>query len=241
MRIRAFAAVVAAVMMVSLVAPAAFANTVPPSVGTVQGTATVGKTRTFCNNNGTSDVGGAGLGLPLVSKAKNAYYKFGGAVNLITAQAPNVILGARLDVCGDLGPILPQVGSIDPVRQKNPPPPPGIGAACGASRGTNGKGKLVGGGITVWLKHLGWASAIGGVLPITGRAYTDATGSADGKPKSNDPAGGSQIVALINARGAAPCATKADMLNPPIGTGKKDPNGTQGARAFDVDGVFAVV
>ena len=178
--------------------------------GSLMGTARVGKNRTFCNHDGTSDVHGPGLGLPNQA-TKNAYWQLETPVRSLV----NLHVGL-LKACGRLTKMNSNVNG-------------GMGAACGASKGWDGRGTVhfPDKGVTIWLKELGWKVSVGGTLPVTGRAVQapDETAAKQKLPNSND-----LVVADVNARGDG-C------------TGKNDANkdAGPGARDFAVVGTYEIV
>lgn len=211
--------IVATLMLGLLVAPAS-ANKVkdkdgqPGGVkdaGTFSGVAKVGKFRSFCEHDGDSDVHGPGIGTP-DDPTKNAYYELETTVD--SAFKPGAPDGA-LKVCGRLTKMVSSAGG-------------GVGAACGASKGWDGKGTvdwLEPGKPTVWLKNLVWKASVGGTLPVTGEAnqeFEEDESKEKGKPDF--------IVATVQAQGAAPCLTK---------TGTKH-NKSGGATDFIVVGSYEI-
>lgn len=167
-------------------------------VGTFTGKATVGKTMTDCGNDGKGVVTGGGLGLPS-TEDKEAFYR------LSTTVSDSPSGPGKLDVCGHV----------------HPNGTTGIGAACGSSSGDHGKGKIVfdNGGV-VWLNNVGWADAVGGVLPISGDAD-------DTVMKGNK----ATITGLVVATGGAACLSKAGSKDGSDGNGA-------GATSFDVVGWY---
>ena len=216
--------IVSALMLGLLVAPAS-ANKikdkdgVPGGVkdaGAFVGTATVGKWRTHCDHDGESDVGGPGIGLPVVNGTKNAYYEL--TTEIDSVFKPAVLEDGVLKVCGRLTKVVDEAGG-------------GLGAACGASKGWDGKGTidwdddLYPGKPTIWLKDLVWKTSVGGTLPVTGEANQapdEEASKEKGKPDF--------IVATVQAQGATPCASK---------TGTK-PNKSGGATTFNVAGTYEI-
>ena len=158
--------------------------------GATPGDVKVGKNRTFCNHDGTSDVSGPGIGLP-TQATKNGYWMATLAVRSLVNQHVGT-----LKACGRLTKMNSNVNG-------------GMGAACGASKGWDGRGSIhfPDKGVTIWLKELGWKVSVGGTLPVTGRAVqaADEPTAKQKLPNSND-----QVVAEINASGAAACANKND-------------------------------
>lgn len=196
--------VLAAVVALSLGLPGpALANKVTPKVGpeepglkdfgTIQaGTMRVGKNRTFCTNDGSSDVSGPGLGLPVSNTRKNAYY----AVEATVSSLANAHTGA-LRFCGRLDKVKSNVAG-------------GTGAACGASKGWAGKGTIVfpAKGVTIWLHNLGWKTTAGGTAIVTGYA-NQAANEQEAKAKFNNQRR-DWIKMGVQAAGAAACLTKND-------------------------------
>lgn len=114
--------------------------------GTLSAVMRVGKTRTGCANDGTSAVGGGGLGL-LTQGRKNAYYEFGntlGDPNAVTSVFNGHV--GYFKICGRLDKEFSNVAG-------------GFGAACDAAKGWEGKGTITypanPGKPTIWLSHLG--------------------------------------------------------------------------------------
>lgn len=149
--------VIAAMLVFGAFAPAAQADLGDTADIAVQGTATVGKnfkSEAPCTKQGLGEPQGKGLVLPspVGNKAhgKTAVYRLQTTVVVASAAAPVPPTGV-LNVCG----------YIAPTDQ-------GLGAACGASRGHDGQGKLVVGDRTYKIYNLGWNNAVGGTLPVRG-------------------------------------------------------------------------
>lgn len=185
----------AVAMMVGMLAVPAAAN---PNlgqlgaVGTFVGEAKVGKliTAGSCDNsNHQPTLGGGGLGLPELKRAKNGWYTLKTTLTAVTT-VPSLVQGDLL-ACGRLW----AAGSVG----KAP-----IGAACGASSSNSGFGSALGKKLT----NLGWATAIGGLLPVTGR-------TAEGPDKKK----GGHVIALVLASGAVPCTDKSAGAKPNSGAG----------------------
>lgn len=192
--------------------------------GTVMGTVRVGKVATTCTKTDGGVPAGAGLGFPVASSTKNAYFLAEGTVTSVTHGAGDV------RICGFL----------EPALSAAPPAPgqikPGIGAACGFSKGHGGQGYISFGGPpsearhVIWLNNVGWKSTAGGVLPMTGEASTTANKGMD---KDGDR--GSQINLPSLGQGGAACADKRDA--PPFGAGPKN---NEGATTFAWRGGYAI-
>lgn len=126
----------------------------------INGTATVGKNfKVACGNDGKGEPQGKGLVFPSpinTSKApgKTAVYRLSTVVTMLTLADAGK--SGQLNVCGNIGPAVNAAGVQ-------------VGAACGASSSTGGQGKLdVIGGRKYRVYNVGWISAVGGTLPITG-------------------------------------------------------------------------
>ena len=213
------------VMVVGMFASPASAGDAPADIGTIEGTADVGKVRTtVCNNHGGGAVSGSGLGFPVLTNSpKNGFWKLSTPAGGVQSQTAGA---GALDACGELRNVrVFGVGSF--------------GAACGISRGHSGSGKITfGGSPTVWLKDLGWTTSLGGTLPVQGEAFVDNNGSTNGKK----PGPGGALTAIIQAQGGANCITKRDAPIPLIGTGPKPapPAAPHGATTFVVRGVYII-
>lgn len=218
--------VVTAIMTGLLAGPAA-ANKVPDKdpvpggvkdSGVINAIAVVGKNRTGCANDGTSIVSGGGLGLP-TQATKNAYWEIGntGAVNDATS-AFNLDVG-DIKLCGRLDKVMSNVGG-------------GIGAACGSSKGWDGKGTVTfpTKGVTIWVDKLGWKESVTTIVAI-GQAVK-AGSAAEAKAKKSTA--NDIIVAEVQTLGGgAGCANKADGTKPGSGPGS-------GATVFTVIGAYEV-
>ena len=213
-------AIVATLLLGLLVAPAS-ANKVKDKdgvlgelkdAGTFTGVARVGKFRSFCDHDGTSDVHGPGIGMPVVNGTKNAYYEL--TTHIDSAFKPSFADG-EFKICGRLTKMLDEAGD-------------GLGAACGASKGWDGKGTIDWfdpAKPTIWLKDLVWKSDAFGTWIVTGEAN-----QADEEDESKAKAKQDFITMTIQAQGGSPCSTK---------TGTK-PNKSGGAREFTMVGEYTI-
>ena len=168
--------------------------------GLFSGEARVGKYRTFCTHEGDSDVSGPGLGLPGQAR-KNAYYEFTTLVTSLFKPTGSLFLApaATLRICGRMTATHSAMNG-------------GTGAACGASKGWDGKGTidwrddLYPGKDTIWLKNLVWKTDLhSGTLVITGDAN-----QAQDEDGSKEKIKADFIEATVDAQGMAPCSTKVD-------------------------------
>ena len=184
-------------------------------VGVLNGVAEVGKTfwdGDDCDKTGKANV--VGRGLFVVGTPQDQAREAQGAWHLLTVAAPR---GIRLEACGWLDAVegtggFQWPGQTDP-RTK------GIGAACGASRGHSGMGEFGPlGAPLAKLMHLGWASAVGGLLPVTGQ-YQEYVAGGPAKGKK-----GTVLAEVLAAGGGGACA-----------------NAVNGAQAFTVVGTFELV
>ena len=187
--------------------------------GVLTGSARVGKTfldSDDCDKTGNATVVGRGLyvvGTPQDQgrEAQGAWY----LDTIVTSlQRPE---GVRLEACGWLDAVegtqdFQWPGQTDP-RTK------GLGAACGASRGHSGMGEFGDEDDPIAkLMHLGWASAVGGVLPVTGQYQEYNDGDREDKGKKGT------VLAEVLAQGGQNCVL--------------DPNGAQ---SFEVRGTFQLL
>ena len=188
--------------------------------GTLSGAMWVGKFRDFCTHDGFSHVTGAGLGMPwhnaVWNERKIAYFHLSASV-INVKSVPGFPTG-HLRACGTLLPVGDNLGGQ---------PGNGVGAACGMSKGHNGKGLIEfpfkpPPGDAIWLDQLGWKFTTGGMMLVSGEAYV-------GPPKTKDD-DRSGFQAVISAQGAAPCLTKTGA----------DLDKSGGAREFTVAGVYAL-
>jgi hypothetical protein len=126
--------------IVVLFAIALLATSAGPVGASAKGVATgvmrFGKVATVCRHDGTSDVSGAGLGLPGMPQTKNAFFRFdtsdpdtpGSLIVIKTGKNNNGSYAGVLKMCGRLG----ELGRG----------PTAIGASCGVSKGYHGKGRI---------------------------------------------------------------------------------------------------
>lgn len=228
-RYRALLSTLAAFALVAGMAGPAAAN----AIGIFTGVAKVGKTASFCNHNGTSDVSGPGIGLPN-GPTKNAFYSIDtndpmnpGSITVINDATKEMNKWGdstgRLRACGRLGPVGPEGAQI--------------GAACGMSKGYHGKGSIIfnegepkdqnnGAGdaeIDYWLHNITWKLTEAGTIVLW------ASGSKD--PMAKGDKGEDMVLGEIQAQGGQDCLTKTDPGNP------KGP----GARRFIVAGAFEII
>ncbi|HWH31517.1 MAG TPA: hypothetical protein VNU01_02470 [Egibacteraceae bacterium] len=225
---------VGAAVVLTLLAPPAVANKAQPKqphnevpnplpakdVGLLDGEVKVGKARDGCSNDGKGNVTGGGLGLPGVTTPKNAYYQFTGSVTSLVNRDM-----ALTEVCGRLTKQHSAVGN-------------GLGAACGASKGWDGKGKVSWEGLpgkqSLWLQDVGWKFTVGGLIFVTGKVVA-AGSSAEAKTKQSQD----HLLALLLAQGGAECFNKRDAVPPPAGTGEKQEG--VGATRFTIIGIYGVL
>lgn len=226
MRWRNASLMMIAVLMLGVLAGPASANKLDGKFGSgvpvkevgliLDGRAKVGKNRTFCNNDGSSDVSGAGIGLPIVNGQKNAFWE----ITTPVTQLPSLATGT-LKACGRLTKMFSAVGG-------------GLGAACGSSKGWDGKGSVTAPGKkTIWLDKLGWKASVT-TFVVTGQAVQADT--AD-EAKAKKSGANDVVVAVIQTFGGAVpgCTSK-------VGSGN-DPNKSGGAgsdTAFVINGAFAI-
>ena len=218
-------AIVATLLLGLLVAPAS-ANKVkdkdgiPGGVkdtGVFSGTAIVGKFRSFCTHDGDSDVHGPGIGMPF-QRTKNAYYQLHTTID--SAFKPALVDGV-FKICGRLTKMADAAGSG------------GLGAACGASKGWDGRGTidwvddLYPDKDTIWLKDLVWKSDAFGTWIVTGEAN-----QAEEEEDSKDKGKNDFITMTIQAQGGNACLTKQD------GPTKHDKRG--GADRFVMVGEYTI-
>ena len=193
-------AIVAILLLGLLVAPAS-ANKVkdkdeiPGGVkdtGTFTGVARVGKFRSFCTHDGDSDVHGPGIGLPEINPTKNAYYELETTIDSLFKPAA---ADGLFRICGRLTKMADVAGSG------------GLGAACGASKGWDGRGTIDWvdpAKDTIWLKDLVWKADVSGTWIVTGEAN-----EAEEEDESKEKTKQDFITMTIQAQGAAPCFTKS--------------------------------
>lgn len=224
MRSKSMLLALVAMLMLGLFAAPASANKVKDKDGVMggvkdsgvfEGDAVVGKFRTGCAHDGTGTVSGPGIGLP-TQATKNAYFSLD--TDVISAFKPES--PGKLVVCGRLTKMHSAVNG-------------GLGAACGASKGYDGRGTVkFPGKTTVWLKNLGWKVSVGGTLPVTGEANQATT-----EALSKDKPKGDFIVATVQAQGAGPCTEKGGDPGDPA---KSDTPGNRGATSFIVVGNYEI-
>lgn len=216
-----------------LMAVPASANKVPnkpgmigpvKTVGFIQGVALVGK-RGTCDNQGNYDINGPGLGFPVLSKAKNAWW--GIVADVI--QATDI---AHVWACGMLGPVgktvFPNLRSNKEPHESNPPKP-GLGAACGVNKGWGGRGRIEKfDGTVIFLRDLAWKTDVIGTIVLTGQAV-----ASDKNKPAHD-----MVVAVVQTRGGFACITKTDNTPEQVGGHKKQED--EGAQLFDVFGTFTI-
>ena len=213
-------AIVATLLLGLLVAPAS-ANKVkdkdgmPGGVkdtGVFAGTAIVGKFRSFCTHEGDSDVHGPGIGMPLVNGTKNAYYQLHTTID--SAFKPAAADGV-FKICGRLTKMVDEAGG-------------GLGAACGASKGWDGRGTINWvdpAKDTIWLKDLVWKTDVSGTWIVTGEAN-----QAEEEDESKNKAKNDFITMTIQAQGGSPCLTKSGIK----------PHKSGGADRFTMVGEYTI-
>lgn len=211
MKRRVIAVLAGLFTVVMAVGPVAAAP-VPPDIGLLTGTAEVGKFGT-CGNDGRGNVAGPGLGLPFFHGKKNAWWVLNAPGSL-----SSLVHGAGdLHLCGKLGEVAGRLGG-------------GLGAACGMSKGWDGRGTvLYADGVSVHLTDLEWKASAGPNFVVFGDVH-----------ESKGSKLGGQVVAILNVFPAA--GEEFDCFGKPffIG-GESDPHTkTGGATLFDVTGVFTV-
>jgi hypothetical protein len=184
---RKIPAAVSALVLLATMTGTASADGVDAGVGT--GTLTVGKQRDECREDGTSNVTGAGLGLPIVNPPKEAVYAMA-----VTTASPAHGFGT-IAICGDIAGV------------------EGIGAACSIFKGYAGRGRYtttgsahplppVHSGDVVSLHDVGWKTVVGhtpvsgGTIPMTGSYENDGEQGT--------------FLGLFEIQGGLPCLTKSD-------------------------------
>ena len=198
--------IVATLLLGLLVAPAS-ANKIkdkdgiPGGVkdtGTFTGTGIVGKFRSFCTHEGDSDVHGPGIGVPF-QPTKNAYYELETVID--SAFKPGAADGL-FKICGRLTKMADTDGETNG----------GLGAACGASKGWDGRGTIDWDDDrfpekdTIWLKDLVWKADVSGTWIVTGEA-NEAEEEVESKEKGKQDF----ITMTIQAQGFLGCLTKAGV------------------------------
>lgn len=183
------------------------------------GTMVAGKYATYCDHDGTADVSGAGIGVPVLNGLKRGIWSLstsGGGLSVFNfPDKPNPgISTGHLNACGRLAPAGSRVAG-------------GVGAACGMSKGYHGKGRfhLTGGPATgdVYSLHdLTWKLTAAGSLAFT----------ASGQPGTMDKyeSGADLVTGTIQAQGGFPCLQKSGSAESKTG----------GAQTFVVAGVFKI-
>lgn len=222
----------AVAMAVGATALPASANKVPnkgpagPSkdIGTIDGTAAVGKDIDVCPNNGAGTVSGGGLGFPVISPTKNAWFTLKTNFPTVPTDGVRSIYNSdvgNVSICGRLNPTLSKVPLPGQVK-------PGIGASCGLSKAYGGKGVITyttGGKPDVWLTDVGWKNSAATMLPVVGRAHVGGDpGTGKNKPGTRD-----YLIAVVNAQGGAACASKSQT---------DTSNNKGGATSFVVRGLY---
>lgn len=198
---------VTAVLMLALCAVPASANKVKDKdgvpaglkdTGTLAGTATQGKLRRGCLEDGTSLVEGAGLGT--LGPSKNAYWEFGNQDPMVAHSLVGVFKVGLFKACGRSTQMFSAVAG-------------GIGASCRSSKGWDGKGTIsypddgdpTRAKDTIWLKELGWKASVTTFV---------MTGTADQGPTAQKPDPGilrDVVVIMIQLSGLNtrdPCLNK---------------------------------
>jgi len=243
----------------ALVAGAAGPAAATPDAGVFQGSATVGKTFRNVNTGATSGTlcmeqdahkiiaWGTGLFLPQMNNGrKNGTWQFKTAV--ISAGNP-AQLGShhQLDACGFLRDVhLGDPAKVPTTKKDSAKVGSGIGAACGASKGQGGVGKIrlnMAGtdlssktvkqnfaGQIIRLKNIQWKTSAGGTLPVTAEAQFASITAGKPHNKTNKPKTGT-LVAEVQAQGGQACLDAK--------TTEKKTN--TGARSFTVVGVYELL
>lgn len=177
----------------------------------------------------------SGLYIPRGTANKTAVYSLvaGGAfpgsmVGVLGTPGPAVVEG-QLHLCGYLKRV--GGGTLAPNTH--------IGAACGMSKGYNGKGQLKWtelDGAVHWLniQDLEWKFTISGTLPILGKYQQEFTNPDGSRGTKSDKYG--QLIALAIVRGGSSC-TQPQAPDKNNCTLMVD----CGAQVFDVDAVFLLV
>ena len=148
----------------------------------------------------------AGLGFPVLNGEKKAYWLLVAVGLVIDEDGPET---TELRLCGEIHPMLSRVNG-------------GIGAACGASKGHQGKGKTFRHDKLVEIENLTWKFTVGTKRPVIGHVVKKRNGFPDRLGK---------LVGIIDSRGVAlTCAEKS-------GSGASK---TGGATNYGSDGVFAI-
>ena len=216
MRSKFIVAVVAA-LFVGLLGVPASANI--NDVGVLVGSAEVGKTfwaGDDCDKTGQADPVGRGLfvvGTP-ADQGREAQGSWWLDTTVTSVEEPD---GVRLEACGWLDRL---TGTELIAWQGQPARMNGLGAACGASRGHSGMGEFGPDGAPIAkLMHLGWVSAVGGLLPVTGQ-YQEYVAGGPAKGKK-----GTVLAEVLAVGGGGNCVLDQ----------------TNGAQRFDVVGTFQLV
>lgn len=257
-RTRVVGLVLAASLLISMLAAPANAEPLQGLTGVFTGTASVGKWfQTVCDKNGLGQPTGRGLYAPKPfslkplgpanddhQREKNGTWQFSGDGNAVGILNPKSeggggegIFAIDIDACG----YLDRMAGTSAVNADKGPRYRGIGAACGASKGHHGLGKvtainLVNGSTQSGkLQQLGWKFSIGGLIPLLGDLVTYENDDVTKKKKF-------QIIALVNADGAFPCVGLKPTGNvlSPLCT-QLDCNGGNGAQIFSIVGAFKVM
>jgi len=219
----------AAMLLVGVMAPAAFADV--EGAGVFDGTAKVGKwfrANAPCTKDGIGEPEGPGLYFPVIQTVKErraeGVWRFGTTLAMVGSYDPastddDGVFTGVFNVCGRLE------SMVDASGQE-------VGAACGPSKGFEGKGYAEGvdedGVVQFRLKlfDIGWKAVVGGVIPVTGsyQEYTDSTRAVKGKKGS--------VYAIVNAAPANEIEIQRCANLHPDGNGAKD---------FRVTGVFDLI
>lgn len=199
MKKRMLGSLLAAMFVVGLMAPAAFAEV--DGVAVFTGTANVGKS---FNPACTKLAGTAtGIGLPLVPAPNQDVHTWD-------------LTGAQFDFVGKTrGGVGQYHGGFHVCGWMDGPLPGLIGASCLSTKGYHGRGQATGTNVNppgdqfkIKLYNVGWKLAVGAILPVTGNYQMY---EADGVTKKTTKTTGS-IYALV---GAAPVNVPDDCLNQP--------------------------
>lgn len=210
---RTIALTVAALMMLGVLAGTAAAENKVYIIEPNLGNATVSKTPFFTDNeNCTVNAPiGPGIGIPGVTGVKKGYWRITGPLIGVDLNAADLV------ACGKLNPVARQATG-------------GVGAACGMSKGYDGKGTIVDNtkGYTIHITNLVWKTTEAGAIVAIG--HVTWSGGKEAK-------GAGKIIANVNAQGAQACATKTAAPAPTA----KHQNKSGGANSFTVNGAAEII
>lgn len=213
MKKRILGGLLAAMLLLGVLAPAAAAST--SGAGAFIGTATVGKwftTGNPCDKSGDADVAGPGLWLPgtpqdLARRAEGVWALSTRFDMVGASQGTTGAYAGFFDVCGYLE------SMVDAAGQE-------VGASCGPSKGFHGKGRARSddGLLDIKLYNIGWKAVVGNVIPVYGEYQDYLIGSGQKGKKGI-------VYAIV-------------MANPDDASPTDCVDGPYGEQEFDITGTF---